>query len=712
MTDAWTFTGTPALSGLEGESVTLVEGTSFAISSAEGDIEPGGSQGLFFADTRFVSLWRLRLDDTSPQQLAVVPHEAFGATFLARARPRPGEADSTLFLVRDRFVGNGMREDLVVRNLGREPAACTLSLEVDADFAHLFEVKEGRVRLHGEYTVETSRAMMTFAYEHREVTRRLEVRLPEGAVVTPRLAVVEFVVPARGEWRGCVEMHLEMDGEAVDLRYRCGEAVFGSAPAARLRAWQQKTPRVRTDDDGLAAALDQSARDLGALRIFDPEQPGRAVVAAGAPWFMTLFGRDSLITSYMTLGVDPTLATGTLLTLARFQGKRVDPISEEEPGKILHELRRGLATAAETRKGSIYYGSIDATPLFVMLLGELYRWGLAGDLVRQLLPHADRALAWIDESGDRDGDGFVEYQRATARGLANQGWKDSFDGVSFAGGRLAEPPIALCEVQGYTYAAFLARAQMARGLGDAATARTFEERAATLKAAFNERFWLEDRGYFAMGLDGEKRPIDSLSSNIGHCLWTGIVDADKAARVAERLSGPEMFTGWGIRTLASSMGAYNPASYHNGSVWPHDSAICAAGLARYGFIEEAHAVTMGLLAASESFGGRFPELFCGFDRADFPIPVRYPTSCSPQAWAAATPFLLLRSTLLRLDPSVPEQTVWLAPALPAGIGELAIDNVPLAGGRLSIETDGEEVKVDGLPPGIDLVTSPWPLPGP
>ena len=230
-----------------------------------------------------------------------------------------------------------------------------------------------------------------------------------------------------------------------------------------------------------------------------------------------------------------------------------------------------------------------------MLLGELYRWGLAGDVVRQLLPHADRALAWIDESGDRDGDGFVEYQRATARGLANQGWKDSFDGVNFASGRLAEPPIALCEVQGYAYAAFLARADMARGLGDDAVARTFEERAATLKAAFNERFWLEDRGYFAMGLDGEKRPIDSLASNIGHCLWTGIADADKAARVAERLSSPEMFTGWGIRTLASSMGAYNPVSYHNGSVWPHDSAICAAGLARYGFIEEAHAVTMGLL---------------------------------------------------------------------------------------------------------------------
>jgi len=327
------------------------------------------------------------------------------------------------------------------------------------------------------------------------------------------------------------------------------------------------------------------------------------------------------------------------------------------------------------------------------------------------LPHADRALAWIDEFGDRDGDGFVEYERATPNGLANQGWKDSFDGVNFADGAIAAPPIALCEVQGYVYLAFRARAEIARGLGDAATASRCEARAVTLKARFNDRFWLADRGYFALGLDREKRPIDALTSNLGHCLWTGIVDDDKAADVAARLSGTEMFTGWGLRTLASSMGAYNPVSYHNGSVWPHDSAIAAAGLMRYGFSAEAHAITLGLLRVAEAFGGRLPELLCGFDRDDFHLPVRYPTSCSPQAWASATPFWLLRTTLLRLDPAVPDGVLWLAPCIPDEIGPLSIDNVPLAGERLTIDVNRGDGRVRGLGAGMRVVEATRPGPG-
>ena len=702
VTDPWTFTGEPTTKSPEGGSITLVEGASFSISSSGGDIEPGGAQGLFFEDTRFLSVWRVRLDAAELQHLAVIPHHPFAATFVSRGQPRPGQSDSTLLTERSRYVGNGMREDLVIHNLGREAAECCLQFEIDADFAHLFEVKESRVRARGTHAIGVESSVMTFSYENRAVRRRLEVVFPSDAQVTPRLATLDIVVPGGGKWQTALEFRLVVDEEPVELRYGADNPVEQSDPVRRLRAWEQTTPRVRTDHKGLTGSFRQSERDLGALRIFDPEHPDRPVIAAGAPWFMTLFGRDSLVTSLMTLDVDPRLAESTLLTLARFQGERVDHVTEEQPGKILHEMRRGLTTAADAKAGSIYFGSIDSTPLFVVALGELYRWGITAEVLSQLLPHADRALAWIDEFGDADGDGFVEYQRSTPRGLVNQGWKDSFDGVNFAAGELADAPIALCEVQGYVYRAFLARAEIARKLDDSATARLYEERAARLKAAFNEQFWMEDGGYYALGLDGDKRPIDALTSNIGHCLWSGIVDDDKAPMVAERLLAPDMFTGWGIRTLSSSMGRYNPVSYHNGSVWPHDSAICAAGLSRYGFLEEAKVVTMGLFDAAEAFGGRLPELFCGFDRGAFPIPVPYPASCSPQAWASAAPFLLLREVLLRLEPSVPDGVVGCAPCVPEAFGRVSVENLFLAGARVSITAEGSEATVSGLPDRLRL----------
>jgi glycogen debranching enzyme len=702
--EPWTFAGEPRVKNVAGGSITLVEGASFSISSSSGDIEHSGAQGVFFQDTRFVSTWRVRLDGDELQNLAVIALHPFAATFVSRSQPRPGQPDSTLLVERSRYVGNGMREDIVVHNLGREPASCSIAFELDADFAHLFEVKENRVRKHGQRSVDVTKSAMSFCYEYGEISRRLDVAFPREARVAPHVATFDVVIAAGGDWRTSLEFCLTVDGDPVELRYSGDDPVGHSVPVARLRAWEETNPRISTDHDGFDATFRQSQQDLAALQISDPEHPERTVIAAGAPWFMTLFGRDSLITSLMTLGVDPSLATSTLLTLARLQGDRVDDSTEEQPGKILHEMRRGLTTVADTPAGSIYYGSIDATPLFVVLLGELFRWGAPEDVVAELLPHADRALAWIEEYGDRDGDGFVEYQRATARGLANQGWKDSFDGVSFADGALAEPPIALCEVQGYVYAAYLARAEIARHAGDERMARDFDTRASRLKAAFNEQFWLEELGYFAMGLDAEKRPIDSLTSNIGHCLWTGIVDQDKAQRTVERLCSPDMFSGWGIRTLASSMARYNPVSYHNGSVWPHDSAICAAGLARYGFLQQAASVAVGLFDAAEAFGGRLPELFCGFDRAAFPIPVPYPASCSPQAWASASPFWLLRTTLLRLEPSIPDGIVACAPSVPEAFGSLSVENLFLAGSRLAIEATGTVAKVQGLPAGWRLTT--------
>ncbi|HZU72929.1 MAG TPA: glycogen debranching N-terminal domain-containing protein [Acidimicrobiales bacterium] len=706
MPEAWSFPGTPTVSGLTGGTVTLVEGTSFCISQTNGDIEPGTAQGLFYRDTRFLSTWRLSIDEACPQGLSVVNEEPFAATFLNRARPRAGRADSTILVLRRRFVGNGMREDLVLRNLALEPAACSVTLEVDADFAHIFEVKEDRVSLRGERSVEVGSGELSFSYEWMDTRRGLRVSMHGDSVTAgPRVLAARVVVPARGEWHTCIQVEPSMGEGAVEPRYRCGQPVEATGPVERLRQWRRATPWVRTSHEGLAGAAATSEEDLGALRIFDPDYPERAVVAAGAPWFMTLFGRDSLITSWMSLPVDPSLAVGTLQTLARFQGERSDPLSEEEPGRILHEMRWGLGNAIAPQSGDIYYGTADATPLFVMLLGELRRWGLESAVVEELLPHADRALDWIEHHGDRDGDGFVEYQRATDRGLVNQGWKDSWDGINFASGRLADAPIALCEVQGYVYAAYVARSHFAWEAGDTRTAEHFVARAQRLKEAFNRAFWLDEKGYFAVGLDREKAPIDSLTSNIGHCLWTGIVDEDKAARVVERLMAPDMFSGWGVRTLSSEMGAYNPMSYHNGSVWPHDNALIAAGLMRYGYVTEAQRIVLGLLDAAACFQGRLPELFCGFGRHEFARPVGYPTSCSPQAWAAATPFSLLR-TLLRLEPWVPHGRLWLAPAIPPEIGDLAVENVPLAGARLSIAVINGRTSVEDLPDSIKLIEEP------
>jgi glycogen debranching enzyme len=341
--------------------------------------------------------------------------------------------------------------------------------------------------------------------------------------------------------------------------------------------------------------------------------------------------------------------------------------------------------------------------LFVMLLGALHRWGHRPAEVAELVPAADRALEWIDTYGDRDGDGYVEYQRATDRGLLNQGWKDSHDAVRCADGTLGRAPIALCEVQGYVYAALLARADLA-DRDDPDRAAALRARAAELKTRFNRDFWLPDRGWFALGLDRDKRPLDALASNMGHCLAVGIVDGDKAAVVADRLLSPTMFSGWGIRTLGASMVGFNPVSYHNGSVWPHDSAIGAAGLARYGFRDGAHRVTAGLVDAAAAFGNRLPELFAGFARTEVPFPVRYPTSCSPQAWAAASPLLLVRS-LLGLHPDVPHGVVRLAPDVPPWVGRLRIERLPLGDGHLSLDAEGDRCEVTALPAGVEAVTA-------
>jgi glycogen debranching enzyme len=514
-------------------------------------------------------------------------------------------------------------------------------------------------------------------------------------------------IAPRGEWRTSVLVHPSIGDEEFGGTFPVGVPLEETPPAVRLRAWRQGSPSVETQNPELLRTLTQSLEDLGALRIYDPAHPDTVAVAAGAPWFMALFGRDSLLSSYMALPLDQSLALGTLQALARRQGTKVDERTDEQPGRILHETRLGLDFPLSHGGGSVYYGTADATPLFVVLLGELRRWGLAPTEVEGLLPNADRALEWIEKYGDRDGDGFVEYQRMTDKGLRNQGWKDSWDGINFADGEIAEPPIALAEVQAYVYSAYITRAHFAHAKGDLAGADYWGHKAGELKTAFNDRFWLADRGWFAVGLDKDKRPIDALASNMGHCLWTGLVDRDKAERVAEHLLSPEMFTGWGVRTLGTTMGRYNPMSYHNGSVWPHDNALIATGLMRYGFVAGAQRIADGILAAAAAFGGSLPELFCGFDRREYPVPIPYPTSCSPQAWAAATPVQLMRA-LLRLDPWVPRREVFFAPAWPERYGPVRIHNLPLGGSRVTLGVGSTGAELSGLSTNIEVVYKPRP----
>jgi glycogen debranching enzyme len=698
--------------------VTLLEETTFCISDASGDIVPGGAQGLFFRDTRFISRLEFRLDGELPEPVAVQPNDPFRCTFLARRSPGPLRADSTLLIIRRRYVGNGMRDDITLRNLGHEPTSAHLTVAVAGDFADLFEVKEGQDRHHDDdVEVSAEDGALWLRCRRGANVGIVSVTATGDPSAAPGLLTWQAVIPSGASWTASLQVTPSLDGTDVIPHYGDDQPIEQTTPARRLAEWRRRSPLLLTSDERLAATFATSTEDVGSLRIFgrgsndhgEPEE--QAVIAAGAPWFMTLFGRDSLITSWMLLPLDASLALNTLRTLASLQGERENPLTEEQPGRILHETRSGRDASLALGGGSVYYGTVDATPLFVMLLGELARWGLPADVADELLPHADRALDWIVNYGDRDGDGLVEYQRATEQGLVNQGWKDSFDAITFASGQIAEPPIALAEVQGYVYAAYLARAHFARERGETEAAQHWTEKARTLRREFNRAFWLPERGYFALGLDGDKRPIDSLGSNIGHCLWTGIVDRDKAEPVAKHLTSRQMFTGFGIRTLAADMGAYNPMSYHNGSVWPHDNAICAAGLMRYGFIPQAQQVATGILEAADRFGHRLPELFCGFDRGDFAAPVSYPTSCSPQAWAAAAPFLLLR-TLLRFDPAVPAGKVWCAPQVPERLLPLRVEALHIGEHRVSVDVSRAGWRIDGLPPSMRLIRrarSPLPV---
>lgn len=693
----WTFPAESASLGAD-NTVTLVDGTTFMVCLSNGDIQGRGAGGLFMLDTRVLSTWLLQVNGSPVQPLVVTPNGPFSATFVGRVED-PDLVDAPLTVVQRRHVGHGMREDLEVRNHGTAAMTVRVELVAQSDFASVFDVKAGGrpdeqvvgARFNGSGATIPATAVSGAAVEATTVWCS-----DEPDMVHDSTLVWDRAVEPGGRWTTCMLVEVTVDGNRLPASNRCGEPVEDAIPVSRLRRWRETVTTIETDDPELALAVSRASEDLGALRIFDPDHPDRVVVAAGAPWYMTLFGRDSLIAAWMSLPLGQDLARGVLAELADAQGDKVDEKTEEQPGRILHEVRFDSVSARLLGGSNTYFGTIDATPLFVMLVAELGRWTGVTSHVESLMPAVDRAMQWIDDSGDRDGDGFVEYLRSDPGGLQNQGWKDSWDGIRHLDGSIPTGPIALCEVQGYVYAAHRGRADLARALGEPdSVATAHDARADAMRDRFNDRFWQEDLGWFAVGLDGDKEPIRSLTSNIGHLLWTGIVDRTRAHQVAEHLGGPALFSGWGLRTLSADNAGYNPLSYHCGSVWPHDTALAVAGLHRYGFDDVAHRLTRGLLATATWTDGRLPELFAGFDRHDLPSPVPYPASCSPQAWAAASPLLLVRA-MLGFDPDLLSGRLHLRPRLPPGVGTVRLGEVPVGDDRITIEADGDDMDIRGL----------------
>ena len=667
---------------------------------------------------------------------------------LDKVRPEEVLASQKLGITRSRLVGMaGLEERLRIVNFSEFDEIVVIELELAADAADIFEVRGWNRPARGTYPpIAVKDDRLTFRYDGLDSLRRYthvslsepphdvdrveeslaghtergwvrlnwtwkmspgedeelvwtiwprDAPIPRGATIPARLVGVAATSPLAFDWEAATSNPPQRSvGTALVGDPMAGddeESLFPEPPmmspddaAGSYDSWHRGFASVSTDHELFNLATRRSAADLRLL-INDGPGAGEHYVAAGVPWFATLFGRDSIIAGLQSLAFRPQLAIDTLEVLAHLQATEEDPDRDAEPGKILHELRSGEMARDDEIPHRPYYGSVDATPLWLVLLGATYDWTGDRALVDRLWPNARRALDWIDKYGDLDGDGLVEYQRKTPRGLINQGWKDSGDAIRDRRGQSAKGPIALVEVQGYVFDAKRRMAALARTRGDDDLGSRLEKEAEALRQKFEQAFWLDDAGFYAMALDGDKRPADAISSNPGHCLWSGIVGPARAGRVAARLLAPDMFSGWGIRTYGSGQPGYNPIGYHTGTVWPHDCSLIAAGLKRYGFHEEANRVVGRVFEAAQHFGEfRLPELFCGFDREVSTVPVPYPVACSPQAWAAGATFLFLESMLGLRGHAERAELELRHPQLPDWLGKVTLSNVRVGGASVDL----------------------------
>ncbi len=678
--------------------VQILEGNTFVVSDDRGDIEASKTDptGLFSFDTRFLSRWVLTVNGNRLTALSTDDMQYFQTRFFLVPGSGTVYVDAKLSVIRQREVADGFRETLRALNHENSPVELTIRIEAASDFADLFEVKDA-LKKKGQYGNEVADGCLVLRYTRETYVRETWITSSQPASVDEKGLTFTVTVPAHGEWSTDLDVVVsqgspdETSEGPIGIRGQ-GRRRVREDMAHGLEKWLQKVPSVECDWEAVGHIYRRCLTDLAALRFSTLTLPGRSLPAAGLPWFMTIFGRDSIFTSLQALPFTSELASTTLLALAERQGTRIDDFRDEDPGRILHEMRYGEMTAFEERPHSPYYGNADATALYVVLLDEYERWTGDTKLVRSLERAARAALNWIDEYADLQGNGYVSYQRRNQKtGLENQCWKDSWDSISYRNGDLPGFPRATCELQGYAYDAKVRGARLARQVWqDNAFADRLEKEAADLKRRFNRDFWVEDGEYFAVALDGDGRRVDSLTSNIGHLLWSGIVETSKAKSIARHLLGPRLFSGWGVRTLAEGEARYNPIGYHVGTVWPFDNSFIAWGLRRYGFKDEAACVVAGIMEAAEVFKGRLPEAFGGYHRGTTRYPVQYPTACSPQAWSTGAPLLLLRAGL-GLEPQ--GDNLIVDPALPLQVGHLQILDLPGrwkkmdAFGRGRIDTD-------------------------
>jgi glycogen debranching enzyme len=680
----------------------LKHGESFAIFDRWGDIQPAGlaEEGLFHRGTRHLSGYRLRVGDDRALLLGSTTRHDNSRLTTDLTNPdtvidgRPMRA-GTVHVSRTKVLWAGAcHERIEIRNFGQNVVTLPISFRFAADFADVFEVRGMERASRGallDPRVEDGRIVL--AYDGLDGVRRTTTIAFEPApdrIGSPGAAYDLELSPGRAT---VVELRIDCEGDPPR------DVDFASALARFSAELDGRFDRSASVESSSELFDDWVARSLADIVMMTSETADGPYPYAGVPWFSTVFGRDGLITAFQMLWVQPALARGVLKHLAAMQATQDEPERDAQPGKILHEVRQGEMAALMEIPFGRYYGSHDATPLFVMLAGAHYRSTGDLDLARELWPHIEAALGWIDGPADPDGDGFVEYARQRPTGLGQQGWKDSDDSIFHEDGVLAEGPIALCEIQGYVFAARRAAADLAAALGRHERATELRAQAEALRARFEETFWDEELRTYGIALDGDKRLCRVRASNPGHCLWTGIASDDRAAAVTEQLVGDAMFSGWGIRTLAAGQARYNPMSYHDGSVWPHDNGIAALGMARYGHVDAAARVMHGLFDASRHFDlARMPELFCGFSRRAVEAPTRYPVACAPQAWAAGAAFMLLQACL-GLDVDALQSTVNVSDArLPPFLDHVQLTNVAVGDERLDLRFERQH---DGV--GVEIV---------
>jgi glycogen debranching enzyme len=663
--------------------VKILDGNTFVVSDDRGDIEASLTDptGLFSFDTRFLSKWVLTINGQRLTALSTDDLQYFETRFFLVPGTGTVYVDSKLSVIRQRAVAEGFSENLTILNHDEQPVDLTVRIEAGSDFADLFEVKDA-LEKKGTYKTSARDGELVLKYERAAFGRATVISSSVPARVDKAGLTFKTRIEPHGKWETRLDVAARtLAGGKVVTRNGNGRMRSRTGMAADLERWIADAPRLESDSDSLKATYRRSLVDLAALRFSPPIAGNRSLPAAGLPWFMTMFGRDSIFTSLQALPFEPELAATTLRALGEWQGTRVDDFRDEDPGRILHELRYGELAAFEERPHTPYYGNADATPLFVVLLDEYELWSGDRKLVRELEYEARAALNWIDEYANLQGNGYISYRRRNEEtGLENQCWKDSWDSISYRDGRLPGFPRATCELQGYAFDAKVRGARLARLVWkDEELAERLTKEAADLKRRFNRDFWVEDEGYFALALDENGEQVDTLTSNNGHLLWSGIVDKSKATAVVRHLMGRRLFSGWGVRTLAEGEARYNPIGYHVGTVWPFDCSFIAWGLRRYGFKDEAAQLAAGILDAAEFFDGRLPEAFGGYARSVTRYPVQYPTACSPQAWSTGAPLLLLR-TMLGLEPIGDHLVV--DPALPRGIGRVELLDIPGRWGRV------------------------------